>query len=118
MNEETLKKIHKLSSKHRQELQNSDSCFCFYCFKNFDYSDIVEWIESNECAICPKCGIDSVLPNIEKQYNLPMSDILEDMNHYFFQHYSIPFEKGKLTKDPQHYCDLSYCKFGLPTRDK
>jgi hypothetical protein len=36
-------------------------CGCFHCEKTFDAAEIEEWIGDKD-AICPRCGIDSVLP--------------------------------------------------------
>lgn len=49
-----------------QEIQKSDECACFYCRSRFKPSDIKQWAshplpELPKTAICPNCGIDSVL---------------------------------------------------------
>jgi len=55
-----LKKAHSHSSRHKAEVQ-SGSCGCFYCLKTFPPSDIKEWIDKGETALCPNCGIDAVI---------------------------------------------------------
>lgn len=54
-------KAHPHCSKHKAEVQSSRVCGCFYCLKTFPPSDIKEWIDRGETALCPKCGIDSVI---------------------------------------------------------
>jgi hypothetical protein len=54
---------HTHASKHRLELEASDQCACFFCFKKFTSADILKWVDSNTTALCPHCGIDSVLGN-------------------------------------------------------
>jgi hypothetical protein len=52
---------HKHSINNRIEIEKSSLCGCFYCFAVFSPSDIVEWIDDCETALCPKCPVDSVL---------------------------------------------------------
>jgi hypothetical protein len=45
---------------------NSEICGCFYCLEIYSPSEITEWTDEDEngigsCALCPKCGIDSVI---------------------------------------------------------
>ncbi len=49
------------ASKHRVELEASDRCACFFCFRKFAPTDIKVWIEGSQTALCPGCGIDAVL---------------------------------------------------------
>jgi hypothetical protein len=59
-----VQSAHQASSRHRPQIENSKRCGCFYCRKTFTPADIKEWIpEANnaETAICPFCGIDSVI---------------------------------------------------------
>jgi hypothetical protein len=52
---------HKRSSCHRSELLASTSCGCFYCLAIFLPSAICDWTDEGETALCPECGIDSVI---------------------------------------------------------
>ncbi len=57
---------HKYSSNHMRQLKKDKVCGCFYCLKVFSPNDIKMWIrgESGDklgTAICPYCGIDSVI---------------------------------------------------------
>lgn len=61
-----LKQAHKFSSNHKSELLASSICGCFYCLSIYSPLLIKEWIEDNAydskgTAICPYCGIDSVI---------------------------------------------------------
>ena len=51
----------KHASRHKNELHESQRCACFFCFRTFVAKDITSWIDQNQTALCPKCGIDSVL---------------------------------------------------------
>ena len=61
-----LKEAHKKSSRHREEIRSSEICGCFYCLSIFNPSEIEDWTDDDEnklgqTALCPKCGIDSVI---------------------------------------------------------
>jgi len=36
-------------------------CTCVYCLNTYPSKDVVEYTPSDDCAICPLCGIDSVI---------------------------------------------------------
>ncbi len=52
---------HRHSSNHRQEIEASKVCGCFYCLAVFPPASIDEWCDEDGTALCPKCGIDSVI---------------------------------------------------------
>jgi hypothetical protein len=55
---------HQHSIRNRAEILASDYCGCFYCLSVFPPSAVEEWVEETDgswTALCPKCGIDSVI---------------------------------------------------------
>lgn len=77
-----VRDAHKHSSKHRAEILRSDLCGCFYCEKTFEAKEIEDWIDDQKTALCPKCGIDSVIGSasgfpIKKKF-------LHEMCEYWF----------------------------------
>jgi len=52
---------HKHCLRHRAELEASDVCGCFYRLAIFQPKETTEWTDDNQTALCPKCGIDSVI---------------------------------------------------------
>ncbi len=79
---ERIRDAHQHSSKHRSEILKSDLCGCFYCEKTFEPSEIVDWIDDQQTALCPKCGIDSVIGSAS---GFPISkDFLHEMCEYWF----------------------------------
>ena len=77
-----LKNVHICSSYNREQLYRSKLCGCFYCLKIFDPKLIVDWCDDNQTAICPYCGIDSIIYD-SKTY--PVSkEFLERMKNYWF----------------------------------
>ena len=73
---------HKHSAKHRPEIEASARCSCFFCFRSFKSADIKSWIDSNQTALCPRCGVDSVLGSAS-QHRLDDS-FLRGMHTHFF----------------------------------
>ncbi len=65
----------------KDDCETTVSVICFYCFEMYN-SDQIEW-ESTCNALCPYCGIDSVIV----QSASPMfiqREFLRDLHHYAF----------------------------------
>ena len=54
---------HVHASRNREETEASARCACYFCFKTFPTATIKAWIDANQTALCPFCGVDSVLGN-------------------------------------------------------
>jgi hypothetical protein len=54
-------------------LLDSPDCGCFNCLKVFKPDTIVEWVDSNTTALCPHCGVDSVMPTRNKDTMIGMN---------------------------------------------
>jgi hypothetical protein len=52
---------HEYSANHRSQVEASDVCGCFYCTLTFKPSEIKEWVDRDDTALCPHCGIDAVI---------------------------------------------------------
>jgi hypothetical protein len=52
---------HGHSIRHRAEIEASRSCGCFYCLRIYPREQIADWIRDEGTALCPHCGIDSVI---------------------------------------------------------
>ena len=52
---------HKHCVRHRAEIEVSDLCGCFYCLSTFVPSEIMEWTDDGQTALCPRCPVDAVL---------------------------------------------------------
>ena len=46
------------------EIADGVDCGCYFCLRVFDGGTVDEWTDEGTTAICPNCGIDSVLPGI------------------------------------------------------
>jgi hypothetical protein len=76
------KQLHLLSSKHRVVLTKSNLVGCFYCEEIYSPLQIVEWVDEDNTALCPKCGIDSVVPDsCSPNFG---KELLVNMHKYWF----------------------------------
>lgn len=77
-----LIQAHGHSSYHRNEIQNSEICGCFYCLAIFKPQAIDGWVDEQDdigqTALCPMCGIDSV---IGSKSGFPINQAFLQMMH-------------------------------------
>ena len=52
---------HKNGIHNKRILEKSDLCGCYYCLEIFTFDQITDWVDKQDTAICPSCGIDSVI---------------------------------------------------------
>lgn len=87
-----LKDVHHYSAGHRHMIERAGMCGCFYCGAIFPSHEIDTWCDDPDdgvsatagtTALCPRCGIDSVLPD-----NIPAAvlnaELLAAMRAHFF----------------------------------
>jgi hypothetical protein len=83
--EETfIRAAHRHCTANRKAIKASASCGCFYCRESFSASRVDDFIEDEDTALCPVCGIDSVLPDAS---GLPVTEppFLTAMHAYWFE---------------------------------
>lgn len=104
---------HEHSSDNRADLESGGMAGCFYCLDTFPTDSISEWIDEGQTAMCPRCGIDSVIGADSGYYGI---DFLREMYDYWFARgETFSMVNGKLVKvgewtepqalpvtDPQH----------------
>jgi hypothetical protein len=67
---------------NRAELERSELCGCFYCMTIFRRTEIVEWIDDGQSAMCPYCPVDSVIGSAS---GYPITkEFLERMHAHWF----------------------------------
>jgi hypothetical protein len=79
---ERLWTAHEHSSQHRREVLTSENCGCSYCEETFTPSEIGEWIDEDQTAMCPRCGIDSVIGSASGISLTP--EFLHEMHQHWF----------------------------------
>ena len=75
---------HAHSIRHRTEIEASGKVGCFYCRAIYPPAEIEDWVDdlTGDTAICPRCGIDSVIGNAS---GYPITDaFLARMNAHWF----------------------------------
>lgn len=82
--EEKYVKLHGLTLRN-EEILRDKKCVCIYCKQEFDYKDIVDFISDSDglTAVCPKCGIDCVLPKEYDNYVVTKEDLDNLYEEYF-----------------------------------
>lgn len=78
----TIEKASKYSIYNKKQIENSSICGCYNCLKIFKPDEIKEWIDKGATAMCPYCGIDSILGDAS-EYEIS-KEILEKLNKYWF----------------------------------
>ena len=89
-----LIKAHEYCTNNKSEIFNNNICGCFYCLKIFNPKEIESWLAIEETALCPYCGIDSVIAN-NSGYRIFLR-FLKKMNKYWFKN-SFKMDKLKVT---------------------
>lgn len=75
-----LQAAHALCSDHREAILASDQAGCFNCQRRYPPSEIKEWVDDGQTAVCP-CGIDAVIGSSQHALD---DDFMLEMEHYFF----------------------------------
>lgn len=74
---------HANSAHHRREIMQSAWCGCFYCCAIFEPIEIHTWIDASDTALCPRCGIDSVIGDGSR---FPIEPgFLDEMRRHWFE---------------------------------
>ena len=80
--EAQLKKLHTYSVHNRDRIAVSSKCYCFHCKAIMESREILRFADNGQTAICPKCSIDSILPD---SIDEPLDKtIIVEMNEYWF----------------------------------
>ena len=73
---------HRYSSNHRDALEKDSVCGCFWCLNIFSPTEIEQWCDNQKTALCPYCGIDSI---IGEGSGYPITKVfLTKMHKYWF----------------------------------
>ena len=78
--------LHRLSFENEELIKESTNCGCFYCGRIFKSAEVTDWCKDANArtAICPYCGIDSVLQeSSDVSYELN-KELLFGMNKRWF----------------------------------
>uniref|UniRef100_UPI0035C9A5B5 cytoplasmic protein n=1 Tax=uncultured Sphingomonas sp. TaxID=158754 RepID=UPI0035C9A5B5 len=74
---------HTHTVRHRAELEASSHAGCFYCCAVFPPAEIEDWVDNDDCALCPRCGIDAVIGDASG-FAVADKKFLKEMNEFWF----------------------------------
>ena len=58
-----------ISKDNRQHIHPDTDCGCYFCLTVVKGSEITDWIDQGQTALCPRCMLDAVIPNCsDKEY--------------------------------------------------
>ena len=93
LNQADLHSIHRYSSKHRELVTRSERAACFSCGAFFSPAEIERWVDGPQendtelergmTALCPRCGIDAVLPSAAPIDLSPT--LIAEMHRFWFE---------------------------------
>ncbi len=83
--------LHSQSTGHRAAIERSTICGCFHCQERFHPAEISSWVDSpavgrgaaGQTALCPRCGVDAVLPERNRVYPMGVA-LLRFMHRRWF----------------------------------
>ncbi len=82
MTKELIEKAIEFATTNEDALKNSDMAGCYYCKAIYVAKEVTEFLKIERTTLCPKCGIDSVIPS-----NSPIEvtpENLETLNKHWF----------------------------------
>lgn len=78
-----VNEAHEHSAHNRSEIERSRQCGCFNCNRIFNASEVVDYIDNDETALCPHCSFNSVIGDAS---GIEITTrFLEMMNKYWFK---------------------------------
>jgi len=86
-----LEEAHIHCTGNEEALRGSAVAGCFYCCQIFRPAEIEDFLDGERTALCPRCGIDSVIGD---RSGIPITDqFLRRMHAYWFER-TVPFPPG------------------------
>ena len=82
MSLDELVAAHRHSYRNRVEMEQSIRCGCFCCGSIFDATEVEDYIDDGETALCPYCDVDSVVGDASGIELNPI--VLNELNKMYF----------------------------------
>jgi hypothetical protein len=76
--------VHAAAVNNRHTVEASRLCGCFSCETIFHAWEVADYTERDFSAICPRCQIDSILPDAVPEVRLSQS-LLRQMRVQYFE---------------------------------
>jgi hypothetical protein len=84
MTPEELNAAHDRSFRNKPVIEKSTICGCFFCRKTCAPSEIKEYVRACKTALCPNCGIDSLIGDASG-LQVTSALFLTEMYKYWFE---------------------------------
>lgn len=55
-------------------LKKAKWCMCYHCVKRFRFNDIVEFTDKGKTALCPRCSVDAVVNDLDRDEIVELHD--------------------------------------------
>jgi hypothetical protein len=81
ISEKRLQRLYQHSRLNRRFMLPGSTCRCFHCLEEFPVEEISHWTDEGNTALCPRCGIDSVLSSSADQLS---DDLICQMQGAYF----------------------------------
>ena len=96
MDKKLLEQAHQHSYDNKAELEKSTKCGCFYCEEIYSPKEIFDWVSKSigsdsDTALCPKCGIDSVVGDASGFDITPK--FIKEMYDYWFENFETAYSE-------------------------
>jgi len=62
LTKEQIEGLHAFTSHNKEIMKRSGIYLCSYCQKGGLSKNIENWADDGETALCPDCGVDSLIP--------------------------------------------------------
>ena len=79
--ERMMKYLH-FTIENKKQVLASQTCRCANCLATFSGAEVTEFTDKGKTAICPKCGVDAVLPDCVEGLN---ETLLQEIHDYWFE---------------------------------
>lgn len=75
--------LHKFCTDNKSLILSQEQAACFHCKQFIKSEDISEYWDQGKTAVCPKCGVDALIPKIIDSIQISKST-LESMCKFYF----------------------------------
>ena len=79
--ERMMKYLH-FTIENKKQVLASQTCRCANCLATFSGAEVTEFTDKGKTAICPKCGVDAVLPDCVEGLD---DQLLQEIHDYWFE---------------------------------
>lgn len=59
----TIDEAARFALRNRAQLAASTQAACYHCRERFPPAEVLDWTDQGETAVCPRCGVDTVIGN-------------------------------------------------------